>query len=209
MEIKDSCILPVSQQRAWEALNDTRILQASIPGCQSIEADGQYAYALVMGFSVGPIKMHLKGRMLLTNVNAPSAYTIVFEGKGGIAGFGKGEAKIELQPESDQSTRFVYDVTAQVGGKVAQIGSRLINGAAARGVTEFVRRFSEQLNSPVQTVNGHDKNIASNDANTLIIPSGKDAVSDAQQIQPSVNGPNSGADKPKGKRSWKAWISKF
>ena len=132
------------QQRAWEALNDTEILRACIPGCESIDADGENAYAVAMTASVGPVKARFKGRMMLTDIDAPHTYTIVFEGQGGAAGFGKGSAKVTLEPGDDaESTMLSYTANAQVGGKLAQIGSRLVDGAArkiAGGIFQALQR---------------------------------------------------------------------
>lgn len=147
MELTESYTLPVSQQRAWEALNDTAILRASIPGCESIEVDGEHAYALSMSASVGPVKARFKGRMRLTDIDAPRSYTIVFEGQGGAAGFGKGNTRVTLAPEGDHATKLSYTASAQIGGKLAQIGSRLVDGAARKLAGEFFKRFGAQVSS--------------------------------------------------------------
>src|SRR5262249_6958343 len=101
MELTETYTLPVPQQRAWDALNDTEILRASIPGCDSIEPDGDNAYAVALSASVGPVKARFKGRMELTDIDAPNTYTIVFEGQGGAAGFGKGQTHVKLEPDGD------------------------------------------------------------------------------------------------------------
>ena len=110
--------LPVPQQRAWDALNDTEILRASIPGCDSIEPDGENAYAVALSAAVGPVKARFKGRMELTDIDAPHTYTIVFEGQGGAAGFGKGQTHVTLEPDGDDATKLTYTATAQVGNDV-------------------------------------------------------------------------------------------
>jgi carbon monoxide dehydrogenase subunit G len=146
MDLSETHTLPVPQQVAWEALNDIDVLKACIPGCESIEADGENAYAVAMTASVGPVKAKFKGRMNLTEIDAPHTYTIVFEGQGGAAGFGKGNAKVNLEPGEDaDTTRLTYNASAQVGGKLAQIGSRLVDGAARKIAAEFFKRFGEQL----------------------------------------------------------------
>ena len=154
MELTETYTLPVPQQRAWEALNDTEILRASIPGCDSIEPDGENAYAVSLSASVGPVKARFKGRMELTDIDAPNTYTIVFEGQGGAAGFGKGQTHVKLEPDGDEATKLTYTSTAQVGGKLAQIGSRLIDGAARKLAGEFFRRFSEQVSGGGDTAQG-------------------------------------------------------
>jgi uncharacterized protein len=146
MELTETHVLPVSQERAWEALNDTSILKACIPGCDNIEADGENAYAVQMTAAVGPVKARFKGRMQLTDIDAPNTYTIQFEGQGGAAGFSKGSAKVNLAPGDDAgSTKLTYSANAQVGGKLAQIGSRLVDGAARKIAAEFFKRFGAQL----------------------------------------------------------------
>jgi uncharacterized protein len=187
MELTESYTLPVPQQRAWEALNDTEILRASIPGCESIEPDGENAYVVSMSASVGPVKARFKGRMLLTDIDAPHTYTIVFEGQGGAAGFGKGNAHVTLEPDGDEATTLAYTANAQVGGKLAQIGSRLVDGAARKIAGEFFKRFSAQLT-------GADAGAGDTSANA-----------DEQTDAPAQDA--DGAE-TKGKKSWTAWISK-
>jgi carbon monoxide dehydrogenase subunit G len=195
MELTESYTLPVSRQRAWEALNDTAILRASIPGCDNIEPDGENAYALSMSASVGPVKARFKGRMLLTDIDAPHTYTIVFEGQGGAAGFGKGNAHVTLEADGDESTKLSYTAKAQVGGKLAQIGSRLVDGAARKIAGEFFKRFSAQ-------VSGEGGAQAA-----AVAPD--DNAAPAEPIE-STDGPDtaSGKDQTKRKKSWTAWISK-
>ena len=206
MELTESYTLPVPQQRAWEALNDTDILRASIPGCDSIEADGENAYALSMSASVGPVKARFKGRMQLTDIDAPRAYTIVFEGQGGAAGFGKGNARVMLEAEGDEATKLTYEAHAQVGGKLAQIGSRLVDGAARKIAGEFFKRFGEQL--------GGDAAAA---ADALDSPTSREALPDTEteaaadgmeQNATTAGGATSADGEPRRKRSWTAWISK-
>ena len=185
MELTDTQTLPVPQQRAWEALNDTAILRVCIPGCESIDADGENEYAVAMTASVGPVKARFKGRMNLTEIDAPHTYTIVFEGQGGAAGFSKGSAKVNLEPGDDaESTVLSYSANAQVGGKLAQIGSRLVDGAARKIAGEFFKRFSAQLQGAPEA----EGNEASAEGEPLA-----DADADSES---------------KEKKSWTAWISK-
>jgi uncharacterized protein len=193
MELTESHTLPVPQQRAWEALNDTAILKACIPGCESIEADGDNAYAVALTAAVGPVKARFKGRMQLTDIDAPRSYRIVFEGQGGAAGFGKGDAHVQLEPAGDEATTLTYTASAQVGGKLAQIGSRLVDGAARKIAAEFFKRFGEQLDG------GTQENAAQ-----------AEPAAESETQAPGVGeGEGEGAeDQPKRKRSWTAWISK-
>jgi carbon monoxide dehydrogenase subunit G len=192
MELTETYTLPVPQQKAWEALNDTEILRASIPGCDSIEPDGENAYAVALSASVGPVKARFKGRMELTDIDAPHTYTIVFEGQGGAAGFGKGQTHVKLEPEGDDATKLTYTATAQVGGKLAQIGSRLVDGAARKLAGEFFRRFGEQLTG------------GSDNAQAETIISG-DTASPADESEGATDG---SGEETKRKKSWTAWISK-
>ncbi|HEY4803400.1 MAG TPA: carbon monoxide dehydrogenase subunit G [Paraburkholderia sp.] len=194
MELTESHTLPVPQQRAWEALNDTAILKACIPGCESIEADGENAYAVALTAAVGPVKARFKGRMQLADIDAPNSYMIVFEGQGGAAGFGKGDAHVKLAPAGDKSTTLIYTANAQVGGKLAQIGSRLVDGAARKIAGEFFRRFGAQLGG------GPGGGEEQHDSGETTAPAG-----DAAQDQPEGEGAE---ETPKRKRSWTAWISK-
>ena len=192
MELTETYTLPVPQQRAWEALNDTEILRASIPGCDSIEPDGENAYAVALSAAVGPVKARFKGRMELTHIDAPHTYTIVFEGQGGAAGFGKGQTHVTLEPEGDEATKLTYTATAQVGGKLAQIGSRLVDGAARKLAGEFFKRFGEQLtggSGGVQAESGDSGDTAS-------------PVDDGEAAA------EGSGEEPKRKKSWTAWISK-
>ena len=191
MELSETHTLPISQQRTWDALNDTEILRASIPGCESIDADGENAYNVVMSASVGPVKARFKGRMLLTDIEAPNTYTIVFEGQGGAAGFGKGNARVTLEAEGEEATRLTYVATAQVGGKLAQIGSRLVDGAARKIAGEFFKRFGAQ-------VCGDGANSADETTDAVTQQPDSDEAADAE---PDGEG-------TKRKKSWTAWISK-
>ncbi|SAK44654.1 carbon monoxide dehydrogenase subunit G [Caballeronia temeraria] len=182
MELTETHTLPVPQARAWEALNDTSILKVCIPGCDSIDADGENAYHVAMTAAVGPVKARFKGRMELTNIDAPHTYTIVFEGQGGAAGFSKGSATVNLEPGDEaDTTKLSYSANAQVGGKLAQIGSRLVDGAARKIAGEFFKRFSAQLQGGQESTD-----VAASD----------ETGGEVQE------------EKEKGKKSWTAWISK-
>lgn len=157
MQLKGEQILPVSQQAAWEALNDTDLLKEAIPGCESItqsaaepDAAGDTAsvvgvYDLVMVAAVGPVKAKFKGKLQLMDLDPPNAYTIRFEGSGGIAGFGKGTAAVKLMPAEGETTRLDYEANATVGGKIAQVGSRLVDMAARKIADNFFDNFTEAL----------------------------------------------------------------
>lgn len=145
MQLTSSQTLPVSQQQAWEALNDVALLQASIPGCESMTASGDNQYEVVITAAVGPVKARFKGRLQLENLQPPESYTLRFEGQGGAAGHGKGHADVRLQADGARTTVLHYSAHASVGGKIAQIGSRLVDMAAQKMATEFFTAFQAAL----------------------------------------------------------------
>ena len=146
MEMQGSKALAITQQQAWDALNDPEVLKLCIPGCDSIEATGEGAYALTNAIKVGPVSAKFKGNLQLTDIQAPDSYTINFEGNGGAAGFGKGSAKVNLVP-NDAGCELGYTVNASVGGKIAQVGQRLIDGVAKSMAESFFKRFDEEMQS--------------------------------------------------------------
>lgn len=145
MQLTSQQALPVSQAIAWEALNDTAILQAAIPGCESITATGENAYEVALTAAIGPVKAKFKGKLLLSDLQPPTSYVINFEGQGGTAGHGKGQATVRLESTGPNTTLLHYTATASVGGKIAQIGSRLIDMAAQKMAGEFFTAFEQQL----------------------------------------------------------------
>jgi uncharacterized protein len=145
MQLTSQQTLPVSQLRAWAALNDTDMLQASIPGCESLTQTGDNEYEVLLTASVGPVKAKFKGKLKLSELLPPESYKIAFEGQGGAAGHGKGSASVRLEPTGDDTTTLHYTATAQVGGKIAQIGSRLIDMTAQKMAGEFFSNFEAAL----------------------------------------------------------------
>jgi carbon monoxide dehydrogenase subunit G len=143
MEMKGSRVVPTDLEATWRALNDPEVLRACIPGCESIDRVSDAEYRVAMTARVGPVSAKFTGRLLLADIVAPRSYTLKFEGQGGAAGFANGAAKIELTP-TDGGTRIDYAVNAQVGGKLTQIGSRLIDGAATKVADDFFVRFVER-----------------------------------------------------------------
>jgi hypothetical protein len=142
MDLTNQQPLPVDQQQAWAALNDIDLLKQSIPGCESFVATGENAYELMVAAAVGPVKARFKSKLQLLDVVAPNSYTMQFDGQGGPAGFGKGTAKVNLAPADDGTTVLHYTVHAQVGGKMAQIGSRLVDMAAQKMAQDFFANFT-------------------------------------------------------------------
>lgn len=144
MEMSGEQHIPLPQQRVWEALNDPEILKACIPGCESIDRVSENEYKVAMTAAVGPVKAKFSGKLLLADMNPPNSYSLAFEGSGGAAGFGKGSAQVSLAPESG-GTLLTYKATASVGGKLAQIGSRLIDGVAKKMSDDFFIRFNKTV----------------------------------------------------------------
>jgi len=144
MEMTGEQIIALPQAQVWEGLNDPEVLKACIPGCESIERVSDNEYRVALTASVGPVKARFNGKLLLADVNPPTSYRLAFEGSGGAAGFGKGGAQVRLAPEGT-GTKLAYTATAQVGGKLAQVGSRLIDGVAKKMADEFFQRFNAKL----------------------------------------------------------------
>ena len=132
-------------QKVWEALNDPEILKACIPGCESLEKRSDTELAAVVSLKIGPIKAKFNGQVELKNLNPPHSYTIAGEGKGGVAGFAKGGADVELKPDGADTTVLTYTAKADVGGKIAQLGSRLIQSTSKKLAGEFFSNFNKTV----------------------------------------------------------------
>jgi carbon monoxide dehydrogenase subunit G len=145
MEMTNTRTVPAPPAKVWAALNDPDALKASLPGCESLEKLSEDEWRAVMMAKVGPVSARFTGTMRMQDSTPPTGYTLKFEGQGGAAGFANGEAKVSLLPADGDQTALTYVVKAQVGGKLAQIGSRLIDGAAAKIADDFFARFSERL----------------------------------------------------------------
>ena len=145
MQLTSQQTLPVGQAQAWEALNDITLLQQAIPGCEAITPTGDNQYEVAVLAAIGPVKAKFKGKLQLENLQPPNSYTLRFEGQGGAAGHGKGHADIRLEGAGPNQTLLHYSATASVGGKIAQIGSRLVDMAAQKMATEFFEAFNKAL----------------------------------------------------------------
>jgi carbon monoxide dehydrogenase subunit G len=144
MELTGDRLIPAPRERTWAALNDPEVLKACIAGCESLERTGDDGFTALVAVKVGPVSARFKGNLKLSNVQPGSSYTIHFDGQGGAAGFGKGSADVALEDEAGQ-TRLRYTARAQVGGKMAQIGSRLVDAAAAKISEDFFQAFETRL----------------------------------------------------------------
>jgi uncharacterized protein len=136
------------RQTVWDALNDTTTLKASIPGCESLEKTADNQMKAVAAVKLGPISARFNGAVTLSDIDAPNSYTITGEGQGGVAGFAKGGAKVFLTDDDTNgpgATLLKYEVNAQVGGKLAQLGARLIDATAKQMAEQFFTRFSDEV----------------------------------------------------------------
>jgi uncharacterized protein len=146
MEMTGEQPIAAAREQTWAALHDPDTLKACVPGCETIEKISGTEFNIVMAAAVGPVKARFKGKLTLANVEAPQSYDIVFEGQGGVAGFAKGSAHVQLlDGASANETVLAYAVHASVGGKLAQIGSRLVDGAAKKTAEAFFERFRAQM----------------------------------------------------------------
>ena len=139
--------LAAPPQTVWEKLNDAETLKASIPGCEQLDKVSDTEFQAIATVKIGPVKARFKGKVHLTDLNPPNSYKISGEGEGGVAGFAKGGATVALAPK-DGGTLLTYNVEAQIGGKLAQLGQRLVNGAAKKVADEFFSNFAKAVNPP-------------------------------------------------------------
>ncbi len=148
MEMSGENRIAASREKVWAALNDPAVLKASIPGCQVLEKTSDTEMTATVQARVGPVKATFNGHVTLSNIDPPNGYTITGEGKGGVAGFAKGGADVKLTPDGD-GTILAYKVNAQVGGKLAQIGGRLIDATAKQMADQFFTAFAASVAGPV------------------------------------------------------------
>jgi carbon monoxide dehydrogenase subunit G len=144
MEMTGEQLVPAPQKTVWDSLNDPAVLKACVPGCESIESTGENEYLVLMVARVGPVSAKFRGKLILSDIKPPQSYSITFEGQGGAAGFAKGGASVRLAAQG-LMTKLSYDVKASVGGKLAQIGSRLVDAAARKVADDFFRNFNEKV----------------------------------------------------------------
>jgi carbon monoxide dehydrogenase subunit G len=145
MNMKGEVKLPADRPTIWAKLNDPEVLKACIPGCQELVKESDTAFRATTKLAIGPVKATFKGKVTLSDIDAPNGYTINGEGEGGIAGFAKGGAKVHLVDADGGGTMLQYDVQANVGGKIAQLGSRLIDGVAKKMSDAFFSNFAKAV----------------------------------------------------------------
>ena len=154
MEMQGSRLLAITQQQAWDALNDPDVLKVCIAGCDKVERSGENQFVVGVAIKIGPVSAKFSGKIALADMAPPQSYTLSFEGQGGPAGFGKGTAKVLLTPTTG-GTELNYSVQASVGGKIAQLGQRLIDGVAKSMAEDFFKRFDQEMQKqypPIEAV---------------------------------------------------------
>ncbi len=178
MEMSGEELINAPKSVVWDALNDPAILKQAIPGCETVDKESDTEFTAKVKVKVGPVKATFTGQVTLSNIDAPNGYTITGEGKGGAAGFGKGGADIKLS-ETDGGTLLTYDVKASVGGKMAQIGSRLIDSTAKKLAGEFFNSFNELVSEG-----------ANDDVDEASVHEGEEVIHAAEVIEnPEVSEP--------------------
>ena len=155
MDMQGNRLLAVSQQQAWDSLNDPEILKMCIPGCEKFELVTENEYAVTVAVKIGPVSAKFNGKVKLADIQAPVSYALQFEAQGGVAGFGQGESKVELTPHAG-GCELKYTVHSKVGGKIAQLGQRLIDGVAKSLAEDFFKRFEEALRAKFASVSAED-----------------------------------------------------
>jgi len=145
MEMTGEQRIPASRAETWKALTDPAVLKDCVPGCEAIDRVSDTEYAVQMTARVGPVSAKFKGKLTLSNLRPPESYSIAFEGQGGVAGFAKGGADVTLAADGAEATRLAYRVKASVGGKLAQIGSRLVDAAAQKVANDFFAAFNAKM----------------------------------------------------------------
>ena len=145
MDMKGERTLPADRATVWSLLNDPEILRQCVPGCESLVASGEHSYDVAMTAAVGPVRARFKGKLSLADIEAPVRYRLLFEGQSSQAGFARGEARVELQDLGPGETKLLYTAKSQIGGKLAQIGGRLIDAAAAATADKFFEAFATKL----------------------------------------------------------------
>ena len=144
MDMTGEYRIPASRQIVWEALNDPEMLKKCIPGCEELTKESDNVFAATVKMSIGPVNARFKGKVRLEDLDPPNGYRIAGEGEGGVAGFAKGGATVKLT-EVPEGTNLIYNAEANVGGKLAQLGQRLIAGSAKKIADKFFANFTAEL----------------------------------------------------------------
>lgn len=198
MDMNGEFQIAAPRQRVWEALNDPEVLRQCIPGCEEIVKLSDVEWTAKVTAKVGPVKAKFAGKVTLSDLDPPNGYTITGEGTGGAAGFAKGGAAVKLTDQA-AGTLLTYTVKAQVGGKLAQIGSRLIDGASRKLADEFFAGFASMLNAPA----------ADETATAVAAPSQAPTAADAAIFVPPAAAPAAApppTEQPRGRLSPFIWV---
>lgn len=147
MKLNGENIIQAPRMQVWEALNSADVLKATIPGAQSVEQTSADEFEATVEIKIGPVKAKFKGKINLSDIDPPNGYKITGQGSGGAAGFAKGSAVVNLTDSDVNTTKLVYDVDAQVGGKLAQVGQRLIQSASKTLADQFFNNLENYFNS--------------------------------------------------------------
>ena len=148
MELEGNRTIAAERGAVWERLNDAETLKACIPGCEELTGTPEEGFEAVVKQKIGPVRATFRGKVTLSDVVPEESYTITGEGSGGVAGFAKGAADVKLADAEDGGTELSYTVQAKVGGKIAQLGNRLIAGFARKMADQFFERFQAQVEEP-------------------------------------------------------------
>lgn len=188
MEMKGEARLPASRQFVWDALNNPEVLKACIPGCESLNLSGEHEYTATVVSKVGPIKARFEGKVALSNIVVPKSYTLTGEGSGGAAGFAKATIEVGLDAVDEYVTLLRYSVSANVGGKLAQLGSRMIDAAARKSADDFFEAFTREVqNRRSSEGGGAGKSVALDDLLGGISATGGDK--EASQTNGEIQAP--------------------
>lgn len=154
MELTGSRVIAADRATVWKRLTDPETLKGCIPGCETLEGSIDDGFEAVVTQKVGPVKATFRGDVKVSDLIAEESYTIIGEGKGGVAGFAKGRADVRLADAEAGGTELIYEVHAEVGGKLAQLGSRLIHGTARRLSEQFFETFAKAVEGPAEAKEG-------------------------------------------------------
>lgn len=146
MNLSGEHLIPAPRQAVWKALNDPEVLQACIPGCEEMTRKSPTELSAKIHLKIGPIRASFSGEVELKDIVVPESYVIGGKGTGGVAGFARGEARVRLEQNGECETRLVYEVEAAVGGKLAQLGQRLLRSTTNKLAGQFFDSFVERFN---------------------------------------------------------------
>jgi uncharacterized protein len=198
MEMTGEFRIPAPRERVWRGLNDPEVLKQAIPGCQTIEKVSDTEFTAKVRAKVGPVSATFGGKVNLTDLDPPKAYTISGEGSGGVAGFAKGSAKVNLAEDGGAATVLHYEVQAHVGGKLAQIGSRLIDATSRKMAEDFFSRFVAVMSPPAEGNGGAGASETGATQATADAPQVARAAVDPEPTEPlPQSGPAEGAVSPR------------